>query len=618
MSQQILVGLSAVIALGISAQWFAWRTKLPAILVLLIFGIVAGPVTGWIDPDALLGDLLSPFVSFSVAIILFEGGLSLRMAEFRKIGGVVIKLITVGIAITWVLAALSAYYLLGLSLEIAVLFGAVLIVTGPTVIIPLLRQVRPTETAGSVLKWEGIVNDPIGAMMAVLVFEIIITGGFTNMDGSSAIIIVTTIVDGSFFGALGAGILYIMLKKHWIPDYLQNPVTLMLVIAVFTASNILQHESGLMAVTVMGILLANQKAIRVKHIIEFKENLQVLLISALFILLASRLKVEDLDYFNLQSALFILSLLFIVRPISIYAATWRSKLSFQEKTFLAWMAPRGIVAAAISAIFALRLEQEGFADAEKLVPYTFVVIIATVTVYGLSANPVARLLKVAKPQPKGVLFLGAHTWSIDLACRLQQIGLKVLVADSNWENISRARKSNLETYYGNILSEFAMDEINFDGIGYLFALTPNDEVNALASIRFAEIFGSSNVFQLAQSSISIHKENETHESLGGRILFSNEWNYSAIEELMKEEIGLFLYRVSDGFNLRNFMNKMGKSGLIVSVISGEDNLAPYSTDNPPSTQLGDIIVIFHTKNDELLETQGLVPYEPLAETEVLA
>ena len=608
MDEHILVGLSAVVALGISAQWFAWRTKLPAILVLLIFGIVAGPVTGWINPDELLGDILSPFVSFSVAIILFEGGLSLRMAEFRKIGGVVIKLITVGIAITWFLAALAAYYILGLSIEIAVLFGAILIVTGPTVIIPLLRQVRPTETAGSVLKWEGIVNDPIGAMMAVLVFEIIMAGGFTNMDGSSALVIVTTIVDGSFFGALGAGILYIMLKKHWIPDFLQNPVTLMLVIAAFTASNLLQHESGLLAVTIMGILLANQKSVRVKHIIEFKENLQVLLISALFILLASRLQVSDLAYFNLQSGLFIVALMLVVRPVSIYVATWGSKLSLQEKTFLAWMAPRGIVAAAISAIFALRLEQEGFADAQKLVPYTFVVIIATVTVYGLSANPVARLLKVAKPQPKGVLFLGAHSWSLDLACQLQELGLKVMVADSNWENISKARKRNLETYYGNILSEYAMDEINFDGIGKLFALTPNDEVNALASIRFSEIFGSSNVFQLPQSALSIHKESETTEALGGRILFSNEWNHSAIEDLMANPNQLALYRITDGFNLKNFSQKLGKNGIIVAVLNGDDNLLANSLDNPPTTQLGDLIIIFHRVEIDPSDDLGLIPY----------
>ena len=608
MDEHILVGISSVIALGISAQWLAWRTKLPAILLLLVFGIIAGPVTGWINPDELLGDILSPFVSISVAIILFEGGLSLRMAEFRKIGGVVIKLMTIGLVITWSLAAIAAHYLLGLSIEIAILFGAILIVTGPTVIIPLLRQVRPTENTGSILKWEGIVNDPIGAMMAVLVYEILLTGGFTNMDASSVLVITTTIIDGSFIGALGAGILYIMLKKHWIPEYLQNPITLMIVIASFTISNLLQHESGLLAVTIMGILLANQKSAKVKHIIEFKENLQVLLISALFILLASRLQISDLEYFNFQSGLFILALLVIVRPVSIYAATWGSNLTLQEKTFLAWMAPRGIVAAAISAIFALRLEQEGFADAEKLVPYTFVVIIATVTVYGLSANPVARLLKVAKPQPNGVLFLGAHSWSLDLACQLQELGLKVMVADSNWENISKARKRNLETYHGNILSEFAMDEINFDGIGKLFALTQNDEVNALASIRFAEIFGSSNVFQLPQSAISIHKESETIEALGGRILFSNEWNHSAIEDFMSNPNQLALYRITDGFNLKNFTKKLGKNGLIVAVLNGQDNLLANSLDNPPTTQLGDLIVIFHSMETDPRDDLGLLPY----------
>ena len=608
MDEHILVGISSVIALGISAQWLAWRTKLPAILLLLVFGIIAGPVTGWINPDELLGDILSPFVSISVAIILFEGGLSLRMAEFRKIGGVVIKLMTIGLVITWSLAAIAAHYLLGLSIEIAILFGAILIVTGPTVIIPLLRQVRPTENTGSILKWEGIVNDPIGAMMAVLVYEILLTGGFTNMDASSVLVITTTIIDGSFIGALGAGILYIMLKKHWIPEYLQNPITLMIVIASFTISNLLQHESGLLAVTIMGILLANQKSAKVKHIIEFKENLQVLLISALFILLASRLQISDLEYFNFQSGLFILALLVIVRPVSIYAATWGSNLTLQEKTFLAWMAPRGIVAAAISAIFALRLEQEGFADAEKLVPYTFVVIIATVTVYGLSANPVARLLKVAKPQPNGVLFLGAHSWCLDLACQLQELGLKVMVADSNWENISKARKRNLETYHGNILSEFAMDEINFDGIGKLFALTQNDEVNALASIRFAEIFGSSNVFQLPQSAISIHKESETTEALGGRILFSNEWNHSAIEDFMSNPNQLALYRITDGFNLKNFTKKLGKNGLIVAVLNGQDNLLANSLDNPPTTQLGDLIVIFHSMETDPRDDLGLLPY----------
>ncbi len=605
MNEEILVGLASIVALGISAQWLAWRTKLPAILMLLTFGIVAGPVTGLINPDKLMGDLLSPFVSISVAIILFEGGLSLSMSEFRKIGGVVIKLITIGVAITWVLSAVAAYYFLDLGIEISILFGAILIVTGPTVIIPLLRQVRPTETAGSVLKWEGIVNDPIGAMMSVLVFEIIIAGGFESISSKAGMVIVTTIIDGSFFGALGAGIMYIMMKKHWIPDFLQNPVTLMIVIVIFTASNLLQHESGLLAVTVMGILLANQKDVRVKHIIEFKENLQVLLISTLFILLASRLKIEHLDYFNINSLYFLLALILVVRPASIFIATMKSKLNIREKAFLSWMAPRGIVAAAISAIFALRLEEEGYAIAEQLVPYTFIVIIATVTIYGLSAIPVARLLGVAKPQPHGVLFLGAHEWSRMIAITLKDLGLKVIVADSNWENISKARKSGLQTYYGNILSEYALDEISLDGVGHLIAFTPNDEVNSLAAIRFAEFFGTSNVFQLPATTTSKRRQNETSEFLGGRTLFSNDMNFDAISTFVDSDVVVTNTPITEEFSFKQYKNLYGSDSIPVFVLSSdEETVIPFAIDNPPSPQPGDtIIALTISDKEELTPTQ---------------
>lgn len=589
MSEDILVGLASVVAIGISAQWLAWRTKLPAILMLLAFGIIAGPVTGFINPDKLMGDLLQPFVSISVAIILFEGGLSLSMSEFRKIGGVVIKLITIGIVVTWTLAAISAYYFLGLGIEIAVLFGAILIVTGPTVIIPLLRQVRPTETAGSVIKWEGIVNDPIGAMMAVLVFEIIVAGGFSHISGHAGMVILTTILYGTIFGALGAGILYMAMKRHWLPDYLQNPVTLMLVIAMFTASNSLQHESGLLAVTVMGIMLANQKSVRVKHIIEFKENLQVLLISTLFILLASRLTMEDLSYFNIGSLLFLLAMFFVVRPASIFLSTIGSKLTIKEKLFISWMAPRGIVAAAISAIFALRLEQEGYADAGQLVPYTFIVIIATVAIYGLSAKPVARLLGVAKAEPHGVLFLGAHEWTRMLAHTLQGLGLNVMVADSNWANISKARKSGIKTYYGNILSEYAVDEIDLDGIGMLLALTPNDEVNSLASLRFSEEFGTSYVFQLAQSASSKRRTNESAEFLGGRTLFSKDANYQFLQDFMEKDVKVSSTEITEEFTYKDYQNLYGNQAIPVFVYDG-DTVVPFSVDNPPSPQSGNVVI----------------------------
>lgn len=590
MSEYIAVGLASVLALGISAQWLAWRTKLPAILLLLGFGIIAGPVTGLLDPDKLMGDLLSPFVSISVAIILFEGGLSLKMSEFKKIGGTVIKLITIGVLTTWVLSSLAALYILDLGLELSVLFGAILIVTGPTVIIPLLRQVRPTETAGSVVKWEGIVNDPIGAMMAVLVFEVIISGGFSNIDGNAGLVIVQTLAYGTFLGGIGAGIMYFTLKKHWIPDYLQNPVTLMVVIGLFVLSNHLQHESGLLTVTVMGIILANQKSARIKHIIEFKENLQVLLISALFILLASRLEVSALEYFNWTSALFLAVLILVIRPVAIYLSTLGSNLKWNERAFVAWMAPRGIVAAAISAVFALRLEQEGYASAEQLVPYTFIVIIATVTIYGLSASPVARLLGVAKAAPTGVIIVGAHNWARMIAQAIKDLGFKVLVADSNWENITKARKSGLNTYYGNILSEYAMDEIDLDGIGKILAMTPNDEVNSLTAIQFSEIFGNSAVFQLPPLSSASKKEIESNDSLGGRTLFSKEMNFNKISEFLMAGAGIRKTPITTEFSFSDYKENYGDHTLPLFVVSGTNEIEPFSLDNPPSPQAGDVII----------------------------
>lgn len=600
MSEHILIGLTSVIVLGISAQWLAWKTKLPAILLLLGLGIMAGPVTGLLDPDALMGDLLGPFVSISVAIILFEGGLSLKMEEFREIGGTVIKLITVGVATTWVMCSVAAYYLLDLGLELSVLFGAILIVTGPTVIVPLLRQVRPTEKVGSVVKWEGIVNDPIGAMMAVLVFEIIISGGFENMSGRSGLVIVTTIVDGVFFGTLGAIIMYFTLKKHWIPDYLQNPVTLMVVISIFTASNLLQHESGLMAVTVMGIILANQKSARINHIIEFKENLQVLLISALFILLASRLKVEHLSYFNWTSVTFLAILIVLIRPLSIFLSTIGSDLSIKQKAFVSWMGPRGIVAATISAVFALRLEQEGYAAAEQLVPYTFIVIIATVTIYGLSASPVARLLGVAKAQPNGMLIVGAHKWARELALKLKENGLRVLVVDTNWENISRARNLGLNTHYGNILSEYTLDELDLDGIGKSLALTPNDEVNALCSIRFAELFGSSEAFQLAPHSTSQSKDTEFTDHLSGRTLFDPDLNYTRFSELFEQGAELKVTEITEKFSIDDYKKKYSNSLYPLFLISKNEIVEPFSLDNPPTPQEGDKVLslVVATYNQE--------------------
>ena len=604
MSEFLLIGLVSIIALGVIAQWLAWRLHLPAILLLLVSGIIAGPVTGLLNPDALLGDILAPIVSISVAIILFEGGLSLRLRDLQEIGWVVGKLITIGIVITWVLATIFSLFLLDLNLELSILFGAILIVTGPTVIIPLMRQVRPAGKIGSVLKWEGIVNDPIGAMMAVLVFEIILTGGLSASGGHAFVSILKTVVFGSLTGLLGAILIYYLLKRHLVPDFLQNPVTLMVTVTVFAVSNLLQHESGLLAVTIMGIALANQKAVRVKHIIDFKEDLRVLLISALFIMLAARLKVEHLEYFNLQAFLFLLALIIIVRPASIFLSTIGTNLSFKEKLFLSWMAPRGIVAAAISAIFAIELSELGYEQADHLIPYTFLVIIGTVAIYGPTANWFACRLGLAKPTPRGVMLLGGHEWSQQVGLQLKESGFKVLVADSNWDNISKARKKGLDTYYGNILAEYAMEEMDLDGVGRILAITHNDEVNSLAILRFSELFGSSEVFQLAPMSRTPRKEREVPDDLSGRILFGSAMNFDYISELFDNGAYLETHTLKDTDHYKKLVSLEGQNRIPLFFVSREKEIEVFAADFKPEPAKGKQLITLTLPEDQSLEQRA--------------
>lgn len=325
MAENILLGLTFILVLGIAASWLAWRLRLPSILVLLVFGFIAGPATGFLNPDDIFGELLLPIVSLSVAVLLFEGGLNLSIAELRKTGSVVFKLITVGVLITWLLGAGVAYFVLNLDLELAALLGAILVVTGPTVILPLLRHLRPSGQVGSILKWEGIVIDPIGAMLVVLVFQAIIAGGGQEAASLIAISLAKTVFFGGVIGISGAVIIAQMLKRYWMPDFLHSVVSLALVILAFTASNYLQEDSGFLTVTIMGIVLANQKGVNVKHIIEFKENLRVLIISGLFILLTARLQLEELAKIGAGSIALLAVLILLARPISVALSTLGSK-----------------------------------------------------------------------------------------------------------------------------------------------------------------------------------------------------------------------------------------------------------------------------------------------------
>ncbi len=597
MSEQILIGLAAIIVLGIGAEWLAWRFRLPSILLLLIFGLIAGPVTGFLNPDVLFGDLLLPMVSLAVAVILLEGGLNLRLTELRHVGITVRRLITIGVLVTWGTGTIAAYYLLGLELPLALLLGAILVVSGPTVIVPLLRHLRPSSQVASILKWEGIVIDPIGAMLAVLVFEAIFIGGFREAITMSVIGLVKTIVIGGGIGVLAAFVMVLMLRRFWIPDFLHGVASLALAIGAFTASNLLQTDSGLLTVTVMGIALANQKVVSVRHIIRFKENLRVLLISGLFILLAARLRISDLTYINVNSLALLGALMLVARPASVALSTLRSKLSRQERLFLSWMAPRGIVAAAVASIFALRLVEAGYPQAELLVPITFMVIIFTVAIYGLTTPPLARWLKVAKPNPQGVLIVGAHSWGRVIAEVLQTEGYRTLVVDDNWANISAARISGVPTFYANILSEYALDEIELSEIGRLLALTSDDEFNSLATLQFVDVFGRAEVYQLPPESSEEGPRKTVSQHLQGRLLFSPEITYAYLSQRFAHGAVVKTTKLTQEFDYNAFQ-ALYDDAVPLFLITQNGNLVVFTKDNPPSPQPGQTLISLVTPIEE--------------------
>ena len=591
MSHYILTTLAAIIVIGLFAQWIAWKFKLPSILLLLLFGFIAGPFTGLLKPDEFFGNLLFPIVSISVAIILFEGGLSLKISELKKIGKIVRNLIIIAIPVTWILITLGAYFILNLEFSLSLLLGAILVVTGPTVILPLLRLIRPTQNINSILKWEGIVNDPIGALIAILVFEALIASGFGAATLQTITGLLKIILISSTIGVLGSYAMILLLKHKLIPDFLQNPFSLTLVIAVFALSNIIQSESGLLAVTVMGIFLANQKKVNVKHIVEFKENLRLLLLSFLFIILAARLQISHIEMLNVSTFIFVGALILIVRPVAIFISTVKSNLKLKEKIFLSLMAPRGVVAAAVSSIFALELYRLGYKSAEILVPVTFLVIVATITVYGLSAIPVSKWLGIAEPNPQGCLIIGGHPFARAIGKILLKKGVRCLIVDTNRQNLSLAKMEGLPVYYGSIVSDYVMEEIDLAGIGRLLALTPNPEINSLAALHFLKIFGRTEVYQLSTADEEDPDNDDLSHELRGQTLFNENINYDFIMEHFDREIFLRSTNISEQFTYTSYLEKNGKDNVIpLFLIDKSNNLEIFTHDTKPKPEAGDMLI----------------------------
>ena len=586
---RLALSLAGLLVLGTGAQWIASRLRLPSILFLLAFGILAGPVTGWFRPDEIFGqDLLFTVVSLAVAVILFEGALSLKFGDLKHIGGVMLSLLTVGVGITWLLTTGLARGILGLDWSVSLLLGAILVVTGPTVIGPLLRVIRPVGRVGPISRWEGIVIDPIGAVLAVLVFEASLEFRQAGLDRASwdaTTSLLRTIVLGGGIGITAGMTVGWLLRRHELPDHLRNPVTLMFVVAAFASSNLLQHESGLVAVTVMGIVLANVRNIDMHPILEFKEALSLLLISTLFILLSARLEFADFVSLGWRGPVFLMGMLIIVRPVSVFLSTITSGLTIQEKLFLAWFAPRGIVAAAVSSIFALQMQSGG----EQLVSATFLTIIGTVLVYGLTAFPLAKRMGLASDDPQGVLIAGASPGARAIAQALQEAGFQVLLVDTNPWNIQAARMEGLPTKLGNILSERLIEELDLGGIGRFLAMTPNDEVNSLAAMHLRHLFGRANTYQLVPYQRKEKKETAP-TSVRARFLFDEQATHQFFTGRFASGAIVKATKLSDTYTLDDFRGRYGADAVILFRISEGKKLLIDVADEPMTPTAGQTVI----------------------------
>jgi NhaP-type Na+/H+ or K+/H+ antiporter len=583
-----LVGLASVLVLGIGAYWLAWRLRVPAILLLLLVGFLAGPVTGLIEPDELLGRMMFPIVSLSVALILFEGGMSLRPAELREIGRPLFSLLTIGVLVTWMLTTLLAWRLLELPLATSLLLGAILVVTGPTVVGPLLAHIRPLGKVGPVASWEGIMIDPIGAVLAVLVFEVaeaVQQADVGRVGFNVAMGLVVTLLIGTSLAAVGTFALVVSLKRRWIPDFLQAPMVFAAVVAAFAASNVLQHESGLLTVTLMGLLIANQNWVYIPHVIQFKENLRVLLISSLFILLAARVPLDSFFDLGWQGPAFVALMIVFVRPLSVLLSTFGTALNWRERAFLAWMAPRGIVAASVSSVFAIALGEPG----QGLVPATFLVIVGTVVVYGLTAPWLARRLRLSTADPQGVLLVSAHAGARAIAHALQAEGFRVVLVDTNRQNVNQARLEGLPSYQANILSENVTEELDLSGIGRLLSLTPNDEVNSLAAEDFAELFGRDEVYQLAPERRGGTRIETAPYHLRGRLLFATWATYDYFDRRFAEGAAVKATPLTVEFDHEAYLARHGQTALPMFLVSNK-RLTVLTADSRPRPRPGQTLI----------------------------
>lgn len=598
MELSLLFIIMLIGVLGIGSQWLAWKYNLPAIVIMSIAGLIVGPFLGIMNPEESFGDLYNPIISVAVAIILFEGSLNLNVKELRGLGKPVFRIATLGAFIAWILGSLTAHYMAGLSWEVAFVIGGLFIVTGPTVIMPLLRQSKLKSRPAKILKWEGIIVDPIGVLLAVFAFEIITVFTADEKDLTTLFIFFMAALFAMFFGWFCGRAIGWMFETGHIPEFLKSPVVIAVVIFCFTLPDEVVHGTGLLSVTAMGITLANIGISSLNDFRHFKENVSVLLISAIFIMLASSLQIETIvQIFNPNIIGYVLLMMFAVRPLSIFLSTIGSGLTLQEKTLVGWIAPRGIVALTVSSYFATILNDSGYQDAELLTTLTFGLVFFTVVSHGFTIGPLAKKLGLSLEGNPGILIVGSNLFTVELAKAFHKGNFPVLIVDSSWENLRYARNEGIPFYHGDLLSE--QTEYNLDTIPYdfLIAATDSHSYNSLVCTTFMPEYGRTNVFKVGPD-----EEENNHnivDRVGGRSLCDEAVSLDTFIDKVKNGYIFRQTMLTEQFDYDQYKKEKENTALFLYFIKPSQQIFFYASDMRTMPAIGDLIISLTPPSKEL-------------------
>jgi NhaP-type Na+/H+ or K+/H+ antiporter len=487
------------VAAGVGLIVIAHKLGLPAIVLLLLGGFLLGPeVFGVVQPNELGETGLRVLVAVAIGIILFEGGLTLDLSGYREASSVIKRLLSIGVIVTWLLTAAGIYGVFALlhperalDPRVAVIAGSLVIVTGPTVIAPLLKRVRLKQRVRSVLHWEGVLIDPIGVFIAVLCFEWVAGGS-----GQAALTnLAMRVIVGLAIGTAGGFILLQLFRHKFIPEDLLNVGALAFALVVFGAADLAYSEAGLLSVAVAGFIVGAGRPAHLRQMRAFKAELTELLIGSLFILLSARLELAQFSTFGWGGFLSVVLVIFVVRPISVWICTAGLDFPWQERAFLSWVAPRGIVAASMASLVALSLE--GQVENPRFVEtFTYSVIVATIVLQGFSAAPLAGLLGLRTPPPTGWMIVGAHAFARRIGRFLEKTtDVSVVFVDSNRKAIAEAKQEGANALLGDARDTKLATNPAMSGVGNLLALTDNEDLNMLLCQRWAISLGRDHVFR---------------------------------------------------------------------------------------------------------------------------